>query len=192
MRQPDADTNGRNLQPVLAPTRALSSETVRDLAPGLREKREEPRRRAARAIRWQADTDGAPGGERAGRRVRRGRNVIEDGDWDIGVFLTDLPSRAGHNPVPTEADPEHRGALSHARPQLTASAAPGAAGGGRRRQAQAAQNEEPLVPSSSAVQRPGRTPGTSATRCHDCACPPGPGHGAHQLPLGSAPPGPCT
>lgn len=67
MRQPDADTNGRNLRPVLAPTRGLPSETVRDLAPGLRE---EPRRRTARGIRWQADTDGAPGGERAAHPER--------------------------------------------------------------------------------------------------------------------------
>lgn len=175
MRQPDADTNGRNLRPVLMPTRGLPSETVRDLAPG---PREEPRRRTARGIHWQADTDGAPGGERTGRHVRRGRNVdtrLEDGDWDIGVFLTYLPSRAEHNPVRTEADPEHRGALSHARPRLPASAVPGAAGGGRRRQAQAAQDEEPLVPPSSAVRRPGRNPGTSATRCQGCARPPGPG-----------------
>ncbi|MGX5207563.1 hypothetical protein ACWKT3_02490 [Streptomyces violaceus] len=111
MRQPDADANGKNLRPVLAPTRGLPSETARDLAPGLRE---EPRRRTARGIRWQTDTDGAPGGERTGRRVRRGRNAgtrLEDGDWDTGVFLTDLPSRAEHNPVRTEVDPEHRVAL---------------------------------------------------------------------------------
>ncbi|MFE7784164.1 hypothetical protein ACFU5I_24210, partial [Streptomyces libani] len=37
---------------------------------------------------------------------------LEDGDWDIGVFLTDLPSRAERNPVSTEADPEHRVALT--------------------------------------------------------------------------------
>jgi hypothetical protein len=35
MRQPDADTDGRNLRPVLTPTQGLPSEMVRDLAPGL-------------------------------------------------------------------------------------------------------------------------------------------------------------
>lgn len=56
MRQPDADTNGRNLRPVLAPTRGLPSDSARDLASGLRE---EPRHRTARGIRWKTDTDGA-------------------------------------------------------------------------------------------------------------------------------------
>ncbi|MEU0398558.1 hypothetical protein ABZ208_38685 [Streptomyces sp. NPDC006208] len=61
----------------------------------------------------------------------------EDGDWDIGVFLTDLPSRAERNPVRTEVDPEHRVALislhglGSRRPRRRS----GAAGGGRRRQA---------------------------------------------------------
>ncbi|GHE80410.1 hypothetical protein GCM10014715_39810 [Streptomyces spiralis] len=80
MGQPEADTIGRNLRPVLAPARGLPSDSARDLASGLRE---EPRHRTARGIRWQMDADGAPGGERAGRRVRRGRNVgtrLEDGD----------------------------------------------------------------------------------------------------------------
>ncbi|MFJ5798750.1 hypothetical protein [Streptomyces decoyicus] len=36
---------------------------------------------------------------------------LEDGDWDTGVFLTDLPSRAERNPVSTEVDPEHKVAL---------------------------------------------------------------------------------
>ncbi|MFF4352474.1 hypothetical protein [Streptomyces sp. NPDC001530] len=30
---------------------------------------------------------------------------IRHGDWDIGVFLTDLPSRAERNPVRTEGRP---------------------------------------------------------------------------------------
>ncbi|OIK04737.1 hypothetical protein [Streptomyces monashensis] len=99
------------MRPILAPTRGLPSDAARDLASGLRE---EPRHRTARGIRWQTDTDGAPGGERAGRRGRRGRNVgtrLEDGDWATSVFFTELPSRAEHNPVRTEADPEHRVAL---------------------------------------------------------------------------------
>lgn len=60
-----------------------------------------PRPRPARGTAH-ADTDGAPGGERAGRRVRRGRNVgtrLEDRDQDIGVFLTGLPSRAERQAV---------------------------------------------------------------------------------------------
>lgn len=36
---------------------------------------------------------------------------VEDGDWDIGVLLTDLPRRAERNPVSAEVDPEHRTAL---------------------------------------------------------------------------------
>lgn len=36
---------------------------------------------------------------------------LEDGDWDIGVFLTDLPSRMERNPVSTEVEREHRVAL---------------------------------------------------------------------------------
>lgn len=36
---------------------------------------------------------------------------LKDGDWDIGVFLTDLPSRAERSPVSTEVDPEPRVAL---------------------------------------------------------------------------------
>ncbi|MGW0655723.1 hypothetical protein ACWD4T_44415, partial [Streptomyces umbrinus] len=74
MRQPDADTNGRNLRPVLTPTQGLPSEMVRDLASG--------------------------------------------------------PASG------------------------TDQADAGAAGGGRLRQPQAAQDEEPLVPSSSAARRP--------------------------------------
>lgn len=57
----------------------------------------------------------------------------EDGDWDIGVFLTDLPSRTERNPVRTEVDPEHRVADLTARPRLPASAAPERCG--RRRSA---------------------------------------------------------
>lgn len=189
MSQPHADTNGRNLRAVLAPTRGLPSETVPDLARGLRE---EPRRRTARGIRRQADTDVAPGGERARRSVRRGRNVgtrLEDGDWHMGcVVLTDLPSRAVHNPVRTEADPEHRVALSHARPRpsgargrIQARAPPGAraaharlilawrapAAPGRCSPGPCARTSWPPRPSGSSTARPGRSsplrPWTSAT-----------------------------
>lgn len=79
MRQPDADRNGRNRRPVLAPTRGLPSDSTPDLASGLRE---EPRHRTARGIRWQTDTDSAPY-EQASRSVRRGRSVgtpLEDSD----------------------------------------------------------------------------------------------------------------
>lgn len=92
------DTNGRNLRArpraALPPTHPRTSLRLR----------EEPRHRTPGGIRWQPDTDGAPGGERAGRRVG---TPLEDGDRDTGVFLTDLPSRAERNTVRTEADPEH-------------------------------------------------------------------------------------
>lgn len=95
----------RNLRPVLAPTGVLPSGR-----PGTSP--------AACGRNRAAASPTAPlGSERAGRYVRRGRSVgtrLEDGDWDIGVFLTDLPSLAEHDPVRTEADPEHRVAKSHA------------------------------------------------------------------------------
>ncbi|MFE7301827.1 hypothetical protein [Streptomyces sp. NPDC057579] len=61
----------------------------------------------------------------------------EDGDWDIGVLLTDLPSRVEHNPVRTEVAPEHRVALIslHGLGSRRLRRRSGAAGGGRRRQA---------------------------------------------------------
>ncbi|MFC9634915.1 hypothetical protein ACFTY8_38120 [Streptomyces mirabilis] len=36
---------------------------------------------------------------------------LADGDWGIGVFLTDLPSRMERSPVSTEVEPEHGVAL---------------------------------------------------------------------------------
>lgn len=36
---------------------------------------------------------------------------LAEGDRDIGVFLTGLPSRMERNPVSTEVEPEHRVAL---------------------------------------------------------------------------------
>jgi hypothetical protein len=57
MRQPDADTNGRNLRFVLVADPGLPSEMARDLALRLPE---DLRRRIARGIRWQADTVTAP------------------------------------------------------------------------------------------------------------------------------------
>ncbi|MFK0263603.1 hypothetical protein ACIQU1_20010 [Streptomyces angustmyceticus] len=91
---------------------------------------------------------------------------LEAGDWDIGVFLTDLPSRAERNPVSTEVDPEHRVALISL-PALGSRRL-------RRRGRQAvigvvrhlaAQDEEPLA--SAVVGRPasGEIPGASAPRC---------------------------
>ncbi|MEU2752138.1 hypothetical protein ABZ613_38700 [Streptomyces collinus] len=110
MRQPDSNTNGRNLRPALAPTRSLPSETDRDLVSS---QWEEPRHSSAGASAG-GRTPTAPLAAKVQVEVRPGRNVgtrLEDGDWDIGIFLTDLPSRAEHNPVRTEADPEHRVAL---------------------------------------------------------------------------------
>ncbi|MFG2525516.1 hypothetical protein [Streptomyces sp. NPDC048527] len=53
MRQPDADTNGRNLRLVLVAYPSLPSDMARDLAPACRRSL---RRRIARGIRRQADT----------------------------------------------------------------------------------------------------------------------------------------
>lgn len=117
----------RNLRPVLAPTGVLPSGR-----PGTSP--------AACGRNRAAASPTAPlGSERAGRCVRRGRSVgtrLEDGDWDIGVFLTDLPSLAEHDPVRTEAAPEHRVAKSHAcrrpsgaREGIQARAPPGARAG---------------------------------------------------------------
>ncbi len=57
---------------------------------------------------------------------------LEDGDWDICVFFTDLPSRAEHNPVRTEADPEHRVADQQADVFGSAERWPRASFGGRK------------------------------------------------------------
>lgn len=70
MRQPDSNTDGRNLRPALA-------------------------------AKEQAEV----------RRGRNGGTRLEDGDWDLSVFSTDLPSRADHSPVRAEADHEHDVAL---------------------------------------------------------------------------------
>ncbi|GHD80857.1 hypothetical protein GCM10010317_103350 [Streptomyces mirabilis] len=56
-RQPDADTNGRNLRFVLVAGPGLTCEMARDLA---RRLPEDLGRRIARGIRWQADTVTAP------------------------------------------------------------------------------------------------------------------------------------
>ncbi|MGW0945900.1 hypothetical protein ACWD4O_25600 [Streptomyces sp. NPDC002623] len=57
MRQPDADTNGRNLRFVLVADPGLPSE----MAPGPRPRLpEDLRRRISRGIGWQADTVTAP------------------------------------------------------------------------------------------------------------------------------------
>ncbi|MFC9883237.1 hypothetical protein ACFVJW_27140 [Streptomyces libani] len=91
---------------------------------------------------------------------------LEDGDWDIGVFLTDLPSRAERNPVSTEADPEHRVALT----SLPACRSRRL----RRRERQAvvgvvrqqtAQDEEPLASPVVGRPAPGEIPGAKPARC---------------------------
>lgn len=113
MRQPDADTNGRNLRLVLlVADPGLPSEMARDLAFRLPE---DLRRRIARGICWQADIVTAPLVADEQVDVAHVAEIVgtrlEDGDWDIGVFLTDLPSRMERNPVSTEVEPEHRVAL---------------------------------------------------------------------------------
>ncbi|MGV9563934.1 hypothetical protein [Streptomyces sp. NPDC003480] len=112
MRQPEADTTGRNLRLVLVADPGLPSELARDLAPRLPE---HLRRRIGGNIHWQVDTVTAP--LVADEQVDVSDLVeivgthLENGDWDIGVFLTDLPRRAERKPVSTEVDPEHRIAL---------------------------------------------------------------------------------
>ncbi|MET9174273.1 hypothetical protein ABZX64_24955 [Streptomyces misionensis] len=112
MRQPDAVTTGRNLRLVLVADPGLPSEIARDLAPRLPE---HLRRRIGRGIRWKVDTVTAPLVANEQVDVSDVAEIVgthlEDGDWDIGVFLTDLPRRAEHNPVSTEVDSEHRIAL---------------------------------------------------------------------------------
>ncbi|GAX56641.1 hypothetical protein SO3561_08209 [Streptomyces olivochromogenes] len=151
MRQPDADTNGRNLRFVLVADPGLPSEMARDVAPRLPE---DLRRRIARGIRRQADTVTAPlvADERVDVSDVAGTRLAE-GDRDIGVFLIGLPSPLERNPVSTEVEPEH---CRTARPRLRASAALGAAGGGRRRQATGRAGRRAAGPSSS-VRQPGRT-----------------------------------
>ncbi|MFI9780557.1 hypothetical protein ACIHCV_38790 [Streptomyces sp. NPDC051956] len=53
MRQPDADTNGRNLRLVLVAYASLPADMAQDLAPAWRRSLRRP---IARGIRWQADT----------------------------------------------------------------------------------------------------------------------------------------
>lgn len=95
---------------------------------------------------------------------------LDDGNWDIGVSLTDLPSRMERNPVSTEVDPEHRVALislpALGSRRLRRRVRQTVAGVVRQ---QATQDEELLDSPSSAVRHPGRSPGTSATRCGGCA-----------------------
>ncbi|MGY5132033.1 hypothetical protein ACWGJW_06405 [Streptomyces nigrescens] len=83
---------------------------------GERARSEDLRRRIARGIRWRADTVTAPLVADEPVDVSDMAEIVgtrlEDGDRDIGVFLTDLPSRAERNPVSTEVDPEHRVALT--------------------------------------------------------------------------------
>jgi hypothetical protein len=145
-RQPDADTNGRNLRFVLVADPGLPSEMARDLAPRLPE---DLRRRIARGIRWQADTVTAPLVADEQVDVAHVAEIVGtrlDGDWDIGVFLTDLPSRMERNPVSTEFEREHRVALislpalgSRRLRRRVRQAVVGVVG------QQAAQDEEPLV-----------------------------------------------
>ncbi len=135
MRQPDADTTGRNLRLVLVADPGLPSEIARDLAPRLPE---HLRRRIGRGIRWQVDTVTAPllateQVDASGLAEIVGTHV-EDGDWDIGVLLTDLPRRAERNPVSAEVDPEHRTALISL-PALGSRRSTPVRRGGRRRQA---------------------------------------------------------
>ncbi|MFD8928260.1 hypothetical protein [Streptomyces mirabilis] len=71
---------------------------------------------------------------------------LEDGDWYIGVFLTDLPSRMERNPVSTEFEREHRVALislpALGYRRLRRRVRQAVVGVDRQ---QAAQDEEPLV-----------------------------------------------
>ncbi|MGY5125128.1 hypothetical protein [Streptomyces nigrescens] len=91
---------------------------------------------------------------------------LEDGDWDIGVFLTDLPSRMERNPVSTEVDPEHRVALisllALGSRRLRRRVRQAVAGVVRQ---QTAQDEEPLASLVVGRPAPGEIPGASVPRC---------------------------
>ncbi|MFG2660126.1 hypothetical protein [Streptomyces sp. NPDC048425] len=112
MRHPHADRTGRKLRLVLIADPGLPSEIARNLS---RRLPEHLRRHIGKGIRWQVDTVTEPllADEQAdvSGLAEIVENRLADRDWDIGVFLTDLPRRAARNPVSTEVDPERRIAL---------------------------------------------------------------------------------
>ncbi|MEI5132672.1 hypothetical protein RB199_11305 [Streptomyces libani] len=138
---------------------------------GVGTRREDLRRRIARGIRWRADTVTAPLVADEPVDVSDVAEIVgtrlEDGDWDIGVFLTDLPSRAERNPVSTEAAPEHRVALTslpacrsrHLRRRRERQAVVGVV------RQQTAQDEEPLASPVVGRPAPGEIPGAKPARC---------------------------
>ncbi|MEV6212439.1 hypothetical protein [Kitasatospora sp. NPDC051914] len=132
---------------------------------------EDLRRRIARNIRWQADTVTAPLVADEQVDASDVAEVIgtrqEDGDRDIGVFLTDLPSRAERNPVRTEVDPERRVALIslHGLGSRRLRRRSGAAGGGRRRQATDRAGRRAAGFRSRRPSAPGSGRSANATRC---------------------------
>ena len=73
------------------------------------------RRRLSADVAWQVRTLTAPlvGDEQLGVTYLADAvgELMPDEDWDVGVFVTDLPRRAGLRPVAAEIDNEHRLAL---------------------------------------------------------------------------------
>ncbi|BCL18270.1 hypothetical protein ACPCBX_06300 [Streptomyces tuirus] len=87
-----------------------------EIAQGLAEELPQQLRRRVRAdIDWQVTARTAPLVADEQLEVSSVTDVVRpflpEGDWDVGVFLTDLPRRAGLEPVSIEVSPEDRIAL---------------------------------------------------------------------------------
>ncbi|MFE5033890.1 hypothetical protein [Streptomyces sp. NPDC056683] len=97
---------------VLVADPGLPSEITRALAPRLPDQL----RRAVRArLRWQVDTMTAPlsASEQADVHdiAEAVRSHLDGAEWDVAIFLTDLPRRARLYPISVEVDPALRAAL---------------------------------------------------------------------------------
>ncbi|MFF8941794.1 hypothetical protein ACF1A5_05830 [Streptomyces sp. NPDC014864] len=103
---------GRSVRVVLVADPGLPSEIARALAPRL----PDHLRRAVRArVGWQVDTMTAPlsVGEQADVSdiAEAVRNHLDGAEWDVAIFLTDLPRRARLYPISVEVDTALRAAL---------------------------------------------------------------------------------
>ncbi|MFD9223652.1 hypothetical protein ACFWDI_27460 [Streptomyces sp. NPDC060064] len=105
-------SSGRSVRVVLVADPGLPSEIARALAPRL----PDHLRRAVRArVRWQVDTTTAPlsVSEQAdvSDTAEAVRSHLDGAEWDVAIFLTDLPRRARLYPISVEVDTALRAAL---------------------------------------------------------------------------------